>query len=363
MEFLDDEPFSSRGQEPRSRRPRGSGGGSRPPDRQQQILVRRAIFAGAFVLVVILLVLGVRGCLDARKERAYENYVSDLSSIAAETSNLSDAFFERLQDPGDLTPLQFEAEVKADRGAAEGLLDRAEGLDAPDEVHDAQELIVLSYRLRRDALAAIADRIATALGDRGARRASRQIAGEMRTLLASDVLYEKGLDQLGAVLAEEDLSELEVPASQFLPDEPNWLDTDVVIDALSGVSGATGAASPGVHGLGLGTVTLLPTGAALSDGVAVTAAAEGAELEIEVENQGESEETDVTVNYEFSSNGDTSRGEEQISRIDVGDVETVNIPIQPAPAGATGELTVTAEPVPGEEIEDNNTLTAEVTFE
>jgi len=327
-------------------------------------VVRRAVATAVGVLILILLVLGVRGCLNAREERAYENYVSDISSIAAETRNLSQQFFGRLQDPGDLTPLQFEAEIKADRGAAEGLLDRAEGLDAPDELTEAQETIVLSYELRRDALAVISERIAAALGDEGSANAVEQIAREMRTFVASDVLYLRAQAQIDAVLTEQ---EIVIPEgspidTQFLPNEPNWLDPEVVTDALGGVSDSGGPATPGVHGLGLGAVTLLPTGAGLEDGVPVTATADGAELEVEVENQGESEETGVTVSYEISG-GDSSSGEEQIPTIAAGEIATVNLAIEPTPSAGAVELTVTAEPVSGEEIEDNNSLTAEVTFE
>jgi CARDB len=327
-------------------------------------VVRRAIAAGIGVLILILLVLGVRGCLNAREERAYENYVSDLSSIAAESRNLSQQFFGRLQDPGDLTPLQFEAELQADRGAAEGLLDRAEGLDAPDDLAEAQDLIVLSYELRRDGLAVISDRIASALGDEGSAQAIEQIAREMRTFVASDVLHARSAAQIQAVLQEQEIvvPEGEEIGVQFLPAEPNWLDPDEVANALSGISGNGGAAAPGVHGLGLGTVTLLPTGAAIDEGVAVTATADGAELEVEVENQGESEETGVTVSYELTD-GESSSGEEQIDTIAAGEIATVNLPIDPEPSAGTVELTVTAEPVPGEEIEDNNSVTASVTFE
>jgi hypothetical protein len=327
-------------------------------------VVRRAIAAGIGVLILILLVLGVRGCLNAREERAYENYVSDLSSIAAESRNLSQQFFGRLEDPGDLTPLQFEAELQADRGAAEGLLDRAEGLDPPDDLAEAEDLIVLSYELRRDGLAVISDRIASALGDEGSAQAIEQIAREMRTFVASDVLHARSAAQIQAVLQEQEIvvPEGEEIGVQFLPAEPNWLDPDEVANALSGISGNGGAAAPGVHGLGLGTVTLLPTGAAIDEGVAVTAAADGAELEVEVENQGESEETGVTVTYELTD-GESSSGEEQIDTIAAGEIATVNLPIDPEPSPGTAELTVTAEPVPGEEIEDNNSVTATVTFE
>ena len=363
MAFLDDDPFEQSGPGSRGRRPTTPGGRPPPPDRHQQILVRRAVAAGVGILILILLVLGVRGCLNARKERSFENYVSDLSAIAAETQNLSQQFFGRLEDPGNLSPLQFEAEVKADRGAMEGLLDRAENLDAPDELSEQQEFVVLSYELRRDALAAISELLPTALADQGSAKAIDGIAEEMRTFLASDVLYEKAGEGIEEELVAQEIPydpETEDVQTQFLPDEPDWLDADEVASALGGSeSSSDEAATPGVHGLGLDSVTLLPAGAALEDGVPVTASADGAELEVTVSNQGESDE-DTTVTYEIEGG---SSGEEAIDGIAPGETQTVTLSIDDAPSGETGELTVTVAPVPGEEIEDNNTLTAEVTWE
>jgi hypothetical protein len=360
LAFLDDDPFESRGSG--AGRPTTPGGRPPPPDRHQQIVVRRAVAAGVAVLILILLVLGVRGCLNARKERSFENYVSDLSAIAAETQNLSEQFFGRLEDPGNLQPLQFEAEVKADRGAMEGLLDRAENLDSPDELAEAQDLIVLSYELRRDGMAAISEQLPVALGDEGSAKAINGIAEEMRTFLASDVLYAKSQEQIEAELLEQEIPydpQTENISTQFLPEEPNWLDPDEVAGALGGSAVSDEAATPGVHGLGLDAATLLPTGAAIEDGVPVTAAADGAELEVTVSNQGESDES-TTVTYELAGGGG---GEEPIDSIAPGETQTVTLPIEDAPSGDTVELTITVEPVPGEEIEDNNTRTTEVTFE
>jgi hypothetical protein len=59
LSFLDeDDPYASAATEPPDR--------LGPPDRDRQILVRRLIAVAAGLLVVILLILGVRGCLDAR---------------------------------------------------------------------------------------------------------------------------------------------------------------------------------------------------------------------------------------------------------------------------------------------------------
>ena len=136
--------------------------------------MRRVIALGVGVLILILLLLGVRGCLNARKERGFENYVSDLGGIVTQSNQLSQDFFGRLEDPPKgLTELQLEAEITTDRGTAESLLQRAEGLDVPDELADAQDELVQAFELRRDGLAGIAEDIPTALGNEGRDRCDR----------------------------------------------------------------------------------------------------------------------------------------------------------------------------------------------
>jgi CARDB len=355
--FLDDESF-----EPPTRRSSGGGPSDRfgPPDRQQQIMVRRLVAVVVAVVIIILIVLGIRGCLNAREERAYENYVRDLTTLASDSNSVSTRFFDRLEDPGNLSPLEYEAEVQQDRSTMETLVDRAEGLDPPDALSESQDLIVLAFELRRDALTVISDQIATAFAREGSDAAVSAIAGQMRAFLASDVLYARAQDVIGQVLEQEEIAE-EAPGSQFLPDEPNWLDVDEVRNALGGVSGAeTAEATPGIHGTALLQTTILPTGAVLEEGVPVTAAADGAELEVQVQNQGDSDESDIPVSYEIEGG---SEGEETLESIAPGETQTVTLPIEDAPAGETVTLVVRVEPVPGEEIEDNNEAAYEVSFE
>jgi hypothetical protein len=56
-------------------------------------MTRRLIALGVGALVVVLLLLAVKGCLNARKERGFENYASDLSSIVVNSNQLSAEFF------------------------------------------------------------------------------------------------------------------------------------------------------------------------------------------------------------------------------------------------------------------------------
>jgi hypothetical protein len=339
-----------------------SGQGRRPrrqrrPERQQ-ILLRRGLALGAGLLVLILLVLGVRGCLDARKERALSDYAGNVTQIAEETDQTSKSFFEKLSDPGEISVTDFVEQVNADRSAMDNYEARVDALDTPGDMSDAQQNLELVYELRGSAMAAIAEKTSTALGEAGAKKATAAIAGQMAKLLASDVLYETIVrPEIDGVLADNGIDGEDVPKSTFVPDGTRWLDESAVADALGSVSGASSAATPGVHGLGLlGTsvngTELTPEG---STGVVVE---ETAEVEVEVQNQGESTENGITVSVTL--NGKTLQGE--ISSIEAGATETTTIALPSTPKGEA-TLEVVAEPVPGEEVAENNEATYTVVFE
>src|SRR2546423_15525177 len=90
MSFLDDP-------EAPARRPRRSSG---PGVDRQTLMARRGIAAGAGLLVLILLIFGVKGCLDARKEQAFKDYVQDVDSIGKESVQESNQLFALLQGRG-----------------------------------------------------------------------------------------------------------------------------------------------------------------------------------------------------------------------------------------------------------------------
>jgi len=360
LAFLDDDDALPPDELP----PSGRSGAAQP----RPFLVRRLIALVIGVGFIILLVLAFKACLDNRKERSFENYNSDLSAIAAESQQLSEEFFGRLRDPGDLTDLSFKAEVSADRGTAENLYNRVQSLDAPDEVAEAQSELELAYRLRRDGVAGVADQISTALGSEGRQEALERIANYMRYFLASDVLYGRSREDIDATLDAEEISVAEderLPDATFLPvppDPPNeWLDPTDLATTLTGVAGDQDCA-PGVHGLALFETQI--NGTALTPDTPSTISGGGPfELSVEAENQGDSEETDVNVEYSLSG-ADSSEGSGTITRVEPGSTATAKLNIEPDPP--TGEeltLKVTVTPVCGEEIADNNTSTYPVTFE
>jgi hypothetical protein len=326
-------------------------------------MVRRAVGVGVVVLILILLVLGVRGCLNARKERGFENYVRDLNAIAAQSKQLSEDFFGSLGDPGNLSALSFEAEIKSYRGSAESLADRVQALDTPDELKGAQTELELAFDLRGDALTGISDNISTALGTQGRTQAVNAIADYMQYFLASDVLYQRARVEIDAVLEDQGIDE-KAPESVFLTAPERWLDSLQVTSALAQVSGGKQAAS-GTHGLALYQTIVRPGDVNLDPNSPATISGSGApEVDVEVQNQGDTEETEVGVSFELTGGTQTISGDATIPRIAAGGIQTATIPIKPAPdTGQQLTLEVTVTPVLGEQIVDNNRSTYQLTFE
>ena len=104
--------------------PRG-GGGRRPAARGRSAAPDHGAPRGrrrrSVVVLLILVVLGIRGCLNARKERSFENYVSDLTRSPPSRTSSRTTSSTASTTRATSAPLSFEAEIKADRGTAESL--------------------------------------------------------------------------------------------------------------------------------------------------------------------------------------------------------------------------------------------------
>jgi hypothetical protein len=318
---------------------------------------RRALALGGGLIVLILIVLGVKGCLDARANRELSDYARNVTQIVEETDQTSKAFFGKLADPGSLSVTEFVAEVNADRSAMDNYAARVDGLSAPGDMSRAQNALELTYELRSSAMTEIADKMSTALGDAGSTKAIAAIARQMQKLLGADVLYAAIVrPEIDGVLASNGIEDSDVPESVFLPEGTQWLEEDSVAGALGSISGSTGAATPGVHGLGLSGVSV--NGTELGEEAVGVSAEETAEVEVEVENQGESTENGVDITV--SVDGTELQG--SIETIGAGETATETIPLTPTPSGEV-TLEVKVGTVPGEQVSENNEASYTVVFE
>lgn len=346
---------------PASQRARGLPPG--PPKQPAGELFKRRLIAFAIgAVIVVVLLFGIRACLEQRKERGYENYLRDLSALITTSSQLSQDFFNTLLNPGEASEQEFLDQISSSRGTGEDLLSRADGLSAPSELADAQADLELAFELRRDGLSSIVEQMSTALGEEGRNEAIKQIALDMRQFLASDVLYVRARERMVTVLEEQEIAG-EVAESVFLPDTEPWLDNVALTGVLAQVAGATdgGDATRGTEisatVLKPGNVPLVPDSPNLLGQVPN-------EIEISVLNGGTADEVDVVVAFELIGGIATVADETTIARIGPGNSESAQIPITgEIPTGVELTLVVTVLPVPGETIIDNNESTYRVTFE
>lgn len=320
-------------------------------------MLRRGLALVGGLILLILLVVGVKGCLDARANRELSDYARNVSQIVEETQQTSKSFFGKLEDPGNLSVTEFVDQVDADRSAMVTYAERVDDLGAPGDMSRAQGNLELAYQLRVSAMDEISAKMSTALGDAGAEKAMMGIAKQMQKLLAADVIYEQVVrPEVDGVLASNDVSGNDLPKATFLPDE-KWLEESAVTDALGGISGGGGAATPGVHGLGLVGVNV--NGSELIEGAPTTVTGEeGVEVEVTVQNQGESTENGVTVSVTYEGN----TLEQEIDEIAAGEEATATIALTPAPSGEV-TLEVEAEPVAGEQVTENNEASYTVLIE
>jgi hypothetical protein len=321
-------------------------------------MLRRGLALGGGLIVLILIVLGVKGCLDARAHRQLSDYARDVTQIVEETDQTSKAFFTKLSDPGTLSVTDFVNEVNADRSAMDNYASRVDGLSAPGDMGRAQNALELTYELRASAMTEIANKMPTALGDAGAAKATEAITRQMQKLLAADALYAAIVrPEIDGVLASNGIEGSDVPESVFLPEGTEWLEEGSVADALGAISGSSGSATAGVHGLELSGVSINGTELS-SEEAASVAAEETPEVEVSVENQGDSTENGIGVT--ISVGGTEVEG--SIDTVGAGETASTVIPLTPAPSGEQ-TLEVKVDTVPGEQIAENNEASYTVVFE
>jgi hypothetical protein len=331
------------------------------------MMVRRSLAAGAGLLVLILLVFGVRGCLDSRKDAAINDWVRDVDALMKESNNESDALFEQLSGADGGTDVEVENALNSFRIQSAQLVDRASDLDHPGDLDAAQQQLVETLTFRAEGIAQIADALPSALTDGDqAEGGAKSIAGAMQLFLTSDQIYvRRVLSALDAVLKERGLEQT-LTKSTFLK-ELSWLDPAEVADRLGGIaSGGTAGddeAAPGLHGNGLGTVTLGGQTLVPGGSTSVTASGDLA-FDVQVLNQGENTETDVKVTATVGSGADATTAEGVIETIAAGESQTVSIPLDEAPpTGQSVPITIEVELVPGEdETVGNNAADFSVIF-
>ncbi len=370
MSFFDEDDEPTRRQ-PRARRPQPVGPAAVD---SQQLWVRRAIALGLGVLVLFLLLIALRSCQDSARKNSLKDYNREVSALVQQSdSEVGAGFFDLLRQVGQESPEDLQTGISGFKEQSETLLGQAERVDVPDDMTPAHRSLLIAFGLRRDALAFIAGRVATATGDPGdpADEAVEQISGQMQAFLASDVLIQSRVTPLvDRALADAEVGGQEIVATAgFLPDI-GWLEPPGVASALGttlsegGENRRQGEVLPGLHGTGLqsvsvGDLTLQPgTPNRIPVGDDLTFA-------VKFANQGEHDEFDVEVVVTLAPTGGGKeiQGRKTVDTVRQGEEAIANVALPSAPSvGEVYEVRVNVKAVGGEEKTDNNRQSYPVLF-
>jgi hypothetical protein len=362
LSFFDegDEPTRVRTRAARPRRPATGSRGSAPPDRQTA-RTRQAIALGGLIVLLILIVLGINGCLNSRKDNALKDYNRNVTAVINDSDGSVGKPFFQLMSQGARNSQDLQVQVNQLRVAADEDVKRAKGFDVPGDMAAAQRNLELVLNLRDEGLKKIADLIPSALG-RGqtAENAIKNISAEMQSFLASDVVYTARVAQLiKDGLTKNGIHGQDIAGSRFMASVA-WLNPAYVTDRLTGNStgtGTTGQPTPGLHGHGLlstaiGDKVLQPSS---TGAVTTVPASANVTFTIKFANQGDSNERNVKVSIRVKGGGKNITQNKTIAQTTTKQTSTVNIPLGQAPPVGTGTtVTVAVAKVPGEENLTNN---------
>jgi hypothetical protein len=306
----------------------------------QQLRARRLGALAIGVVVIIVLVLGIKGCLNGRREQALKDYNRDVASLVQEQDTNTDDFFTALTTPGT-SSTDVQSQVNQLHLHAKALTSQGLNLSVPGDMKAPQRNLLLALGLIEEAIGRVADRIPSALSTDSATAepAVLAIAGEMRAFLASDVVYKRRVAALvKQVLDDHDISGQTIQDSTFMPND-GWLDPPTVARRIhadagrgAGANVSSAPLAPGSHGhgllsVGVGSLTL-QTGNAASNRITTSS---NLIFNVKLANQGENPETDVRVQVTISGGGRTIRAQQTLDQTAAGSEVTVPVALKQTP--------------------------------
>ena len=346
-----------RGRRPRPSR-RGPGG--------QSPLGRVLLILAAVIVVVLVISLGIKSCVDQRRVSQYQDYFAAVSNVVNDSDAIGKQLSDIFQNPSPGVRQQLEGKLTDFQNASNQIVDRAKAINPPDAFKQENEWFVASMQVRARGLNGLQPAMLNALGAQDNNAGAAQVSHEMLILLTSDVSYDEFFYQpCQRELGNEQITDSKVPQSKFLADaELASQQTDVsVLEKLKG--GAT-AQVTGLHGVALVSVKAQPSGAQLDPANQNNLKASDAlTFQVEVENQGEATETNVPVSITLTAPSRPNPQKVDGTIPSIAPNERKTIELTGLAAGAGSEVTilsVSCGPVPGEKNLQNNSAQYKIVF-
>ena len=370
FDFFDEEepPSWEDPDEPRPGPPRGRG--PRPPrsrfrsPKNLTPLLRLVALIGLAILVVVLLAIWVEGCASDRTTARYESYLADIGEIGRASAGLGEELTTELTTVG-LKQEDLDAKLGGFIQRAETQMQRAEDLDAPGQLHTANEGAVDALELRVVGLSGLRAAFRESADATEAAEVGLTLAAQMRRLEASDVVWaELFKARAEPVVAEERIAPARVPSSVFVPTD-DLTGASALAAVWQRIQGAsTGGTPSGAHGSGISYVKALPSGQLLSTNTETTIkVSTQLAFEVGVEDTGDSQEVRIKVTLTIPKQPDPIVQTKTIPIIDPGETKTVTFQVGAlVPFGEQIAVKVDVDPVQGETNTTNNSYEYPVIF-
>jgi hypothetical protein len=316
------------------------------------------------VVVIILLALGIKSCLNGRTEQALKDYNRDVTGLVQASDANCDEFFTALTTPGS-SSTDVQSQINQTRLAAKAQTREAEGIGVPGDMKAPHRNLLLTLGLIEESMGKVAEKIPAALSTDSATAepAVLGITAEMQSFMAADVVYTRRAAALiKQVLDDHDIGGQTIQRSQFLPNV-GWLDAPTVARRIhadagrgAGSEASTAPLAPGTHGHGLLGVsvgdTTLQSGTTAANTIAATS---NPTFSVKFANQGENPEADVRVRVTLTGGGKTITKQVTVDQTMAGAETTVAVPLgETPPIGAAVKIKVEVRKVRGEANTANN---------
>ena len=334
------------------------------PSDPQQLRARRFAALAVGVVVIIVLTLGIKGCLNSRTEQALKDYNRDVAGIVQASDANSDEFFDALTTPGS-SSTDVQSQINQTRLAAKAQTREAKGVGVPGDMKPPHRNLLLTLGLLEEAMGKVAEKIPAALSTDSATAepAVLAITAEMQSFIAADVVYKRRAAALiKQVLDDHEIGGQTIQTSQFLPNV-GWLDAPTVARRIhadagrgAGAEASSAPLAPGTHGHGLLSVsvgdTTLQSGTTAANPIP---ASSNVTFSVKFANQGENPETDVRVRVTLTGGGKTITKQQTVDQTTAGAETTVAVPLGEAPPiGVAVKIKVEVRKVRGEANTANN---------
>ncbi len=335
---------------------------TRPPAGVTPLLRLVGLIAVA-ILIIVLLVFWIQSCQGSSKHSSFASYMSKVSEVASASDAIGKEFGTLLTTPG-IKESDLESRLNGLAQREQQVVATAQGISPPGQLRDEQRAVVEALQFRVSGLRGLENAFRQTFDFKSADEAAVALASQAQRLLASDVIWDDLFKTPSTeVLRNEGISGVAVPDSTFLPaaDLASSAAMKPIWERLQGA--ASGGTPGGVHGSGIESVKVLPSGAELSQDTERTiTVTQNLAFEVAVKDTGDSQEVGLKVHLTIRRTPSPIVKMETIDLINPGETKTVVFRDLGSPPFEKTVVKVDVDPVAGEERKANNTAEYPVIF-